>query len=152
MTILLLRHAKAGDRASWTGDDRLRPVSGPGRRQAEAITRQLADRPIERLLTSPYLRCVQTIEPLAEARGLPLEEEVALEEGKPLDGVRRLLRALAGSHALLCTHGDIVEAVVTDLGHRGIDVGPVPRWQKGSTWVLDGDPERPVATYLPPPA
>ena len=152
MTILLLRHAKAGDRAAWQGDDRLRPVSSPGRRQAEAIVRQLADRPIERLLTSPYTRCVETVEPLAAARGLPIEEDEDLAEGMPLDAVRRLLRRLTGTHALLCTHGDIVEAVVTDLWQRGVDVGPEPRWRKGSTWLLDGDPDRPVATYLPPPA
>ncbi len=150
MTILLLRHAEAGDRSTWAGDDRHRPTDRVGREQAAAIVEQYAGRPIDRILTSPYTRCVQTVEPLAADRGLLLEEEEDLAEGAPFDAVQRLLRQLDGTNAVLCTHGDVVAAVVADLRHRGADLPDDPRCQKAGTWVLDGDPGRPVAAYLAP--
>jgi phosphohistidine phosphatase SixA len=153
VTLLVLRHTHAGDRATWHGDDRLRPVSEEGERQARALVGLLAGYPLDRILTSPYVRCVQSVEPLAAARGLEVEEEDLLAEGAPLDLVQRLLHQLAGDHAVLCSHGDVIGAIVTDLAHGGVDLGPCPpRWPKASTWVLDGDPLAPRANYLPPPA
>ena len=70
MIVLLVRHARAGDREKWEGDDRLRPLDRKGRRQAEGLVELLAEYPIERLLSSQYLRCIQTFEPLA-ARARP---------------------------------------------------------------------------------
>jgi broad specificity phosphatase PhoE len=153
VTLLVLRHTHAGDRATWRGDDRLRPVSERGERQAHALVDLLAGYPLDRILTSPYVRCVQSVEPLAAARGIEVEEEDLLAEGAPLDLVQRLLLQLAGDHAVLCSHGDVIGAIVTDLAHRDVDLGPgPPEWPKASTWVLDGDPLAPRASYLPPPA
>jgi phosphohistidine phosphatase SixA len=153
VTLLLLRHTHAGERDAWAGDDRHRPVSERGARQAEALVHQLSTYPIERVLTSPYVRCVQSVEPLAAARGLEVEEEDVLAEGAPFDLVQRLLQRVAGEDVVLCSHGDVIGAIVSDLAHRGVDLGPVgATWQKASTWVLDGDPHRPRASYLPPPA
>jgi broad specificity phosphatase PhoE len=152
VTILLLRHTHAGDRDAWDGDDRRRPVSDRGVRQAQALVAQLGPYPVERVLTSPYVRCVQSVEPLAAARGLEVEEDDRLAEGTPFDLVQRLLHEVAGSHAVLCSHGDVIGAIVTDLAHRGVDLGPAgPVWAKASTWVLDGEPTAPSASYLPPP-
>jgi phosphohistidine phosphatase SixA len=153
VTILLFRHTHAGDRDHWVGDDRQRPLSGRGVRQAAAVVDQLAGYPVERVLSSPYLRCVQSVQPLASVRGLDVEEEHRLAEGTAFDLVRGLLRQVDGEHVVLCSHGDVIGAIVTDLAHRGVDLGePGPVWQKGSTWVLDGAPDAPAARYLPPPA
>jgi 8-oxo-dGTP diphosphatase len=153
VTILLLRHTHAGDRDAWRGDDRQRPVSDRGVRQAEALVAQLGGYPVERVLTSPYVRCVQSVEPLAAARGLEVEEDDRLAEGTPFDLVRRLLHELADEQAVLCSHGDVIGAIVTDLAHRGVDLGSAGLvWAKASTWVLDGDATTPRASYLPPPA
>jgi broad specificity phosphatase PhoE len=153
MTVLLLRHTHAGDREAWVGDDRQRPVSDRGAKQAEALVDQLGAFPIERVLSSPYVRCVQSVQPLATARGLVVEEEDLLAEGAPLDLVQRLLRQVDGEHVVLCSHGDVIGALVTDLAGRGVDLGPAGQtWPKASTWVLEGDPLRPLASYLPPPA
>ena len=65
MAVLVVRHAKAGDRSSWPGADRDRPLSGKGRRQAEALVDTLSDWKPVRILSSPFARCVQTVEPLA---------------------------------------------------------------------------------------
>jgi phosphohistidine phosphatase SixA len=153
MTVLLVRHTHAGDRSAWDGDDRRRPVSDRGALQAEALVDLLATYPVERVLTSPYIRCVQSVAPLAAARGLEVEEEDLLAEGAPLDLVQALLRRCEAEGVVLCSHGDVIGAVVSDLAHRGVDLGPAgARWEKASTWVLEGDLRHPRASYLPPPA
>lgn len=154
MSLLLLRHAHAGDRGRWQGDDRARPLTDRGKRQAEALPARLGDRPIARVLTSPWIRCVQTVAPLATAYHLDVEEEDALGEGMPLDVVHRLFGRLRGSPSVLCSHGDVIAAVLTDLHHAGVVAEEELRWAKGSTWVLDADGDGAIvrARYLPPPA
>lgn len=151
MTLLLVRHADAGDRAAWTGDDALRPLSATGKAQAEALVDQLAERPIARVLSSPAVRCTATAHPLAEARGLAVEEEEALAEGAPFDLIDRLLRLAQRDDVLLCSHGDVIGAIITDVRRRGIHLADPPRWAKGSTWVLDTWPEPHLVELIPPP-
>jgi phosphohistidine phosphatase SixA len=74
----LVRHAHAGDKRAWTGPDRLRPLSGSGRREAHGLLVQLRPYPVVRILSSPAVRCVQTVEPLAQRRGLPVERAEVL--------------------------------------------------------------------------
>jgi phosphohistidine phosphatase SixA len=125
MIAVLVRHGVAGDRATWDGDDRLRPLDARGRRQAQALPGALAGLPMTRILTSPYVRCVQTVEPLAAAIGVEVEESAALAEGAARAGVLALLAA-TGAGAVLCTHGDVCHELV---GRR--------RTPKGSAWVLE---------------
>jgi phosphohistidine phosphatase SixA len=68
----LVRHAHASDKHAWTGPDRLRPLSEPGRREAHGVLTQLRDYPITRILSSPAARCLQTVEPLPSAAASPL--------------------------------------------------------------------------------
>ena len=153
MTIYLVRHGKAGDRSHWDGPDDLRPLSKAGRKQAEALVDQLADAPIDRIVSSPYVRCRQSVEPLAERRRLPVDLADELAEGAPPDDVLRLLQKEAFRHTVLCTHGDIVEHVLDHLGARGVDLGEVVKCDKGATWVFDVDDGGEVtsARYLPAP-
>lgn len=153
MTILLLRHAHAGDRSRWEGDDRARPLTERGVHQAQSLHATYAQHPIEQVLTSPWTRCVQTVEPLAQARHLDVEVADALGEGTPLDVVQRLLRRTRDTTAVMCTHGDVLAAVLTDLSHRGVVGADGLRWPKGSTWELAADEDGAVthAAYLPPP-
>jgi phosphohistidine phosphatase SixA len=69
----LLRHAHAGNKHGWLGPDRARPLSGAGRREAHGLLTQLRDYPISRILSSPTVRCLQTVEPLGQRRGLRVE-------------------------------------------------------------------------------
>ena len=66
----LVRHAHAGDKRAWLGPDAVRPLSTPGRREAHGLLTRLRDHPITRILSSPAVRCLQTVEPLARRRGL----------------------------------------------------------------------------------
>jgi 8-oxo-dGTP diphosphatase len=150
--VFVVRHAKAGDRLRWEEPDEIRPLTKSGRKQAAALVKQLKDEEIARILSSPYVRCVQTVEPLAEALGLPVEEEPLLAEGTPAAVVWELSASLESS-TVLCTHGDVVEHIVGRAARLGVE-GADPRLcQKGSTWVLEGSGGTfHRATYLPPPA
>ncbi len=132
--VYLLRHAKAGDRRRWTEPDHLRPLTPAGWRQAEGLVETYAGRALTRLLTSPYVRCSQTLEPLAADRGLPIELTDALAEGTDLEHVIELVRNVAADGpAVLCTHGDIQQFVVESLP----PAGSAGDFRKGSTWVLE---------------
>jgi 8-oxo-dGTP diphosphatase len=139
--VLLVRHAKAGDRERWTDDDRLRPLDKRGRRQADALVGPLTGYPLARLVSSPYARCVQTLEPLSARLGMAVEPDQAIAEGAAAEEARALLGRLGPGPVVLCTHGDVVEALVGEGEPK----------KKGSTWLLarrDGD-IRPVR-YWPP--
>ncbi|HEX5949498.1 MAG TPA: NUDIX hydrolase [Actinomycetota bacterium] len=148
----LVRHGKCGSRSSWTEDDRLRPLSKAGRRQAEALVKAFRGLEVERAISSPYVRCVQTIRPLALDRGLPVETSEALVEGAPPERALALLEETVHTPTVLCTHGDVVPAVVLHLGERGAELQGERDWKKGSVWVLERRDGRVVrARYLPPP-
>ena len=108
MTSVLLRHASAGHRLDWEHDDHLRPLDARGRRQSADLVALLRPLGLRRILSSPYVRCVQTVEPLAAALGLEVELDERLEEGKG-GAAAELLRE---DGVVCCTHGDIVEALV----------------------------------------
>jgi 8-oxo-(d)GTP phosphatase len=153
MSLLMVRHGDAGDRAAWTGDDRRRPLSATGRRQADGLVKQYAEWDLQRIVSSPALRCTATVEPLAEVRGLIVEEHEALAEGAPFDHVDRLLRQLADGDgdAVLCSHADVIGAIVTAMRHRGVHLGNVPNARKAATWVVDTWPEAGRVELLPDP-
>jgi phosphohistidine phosphatase SixA len=117
--VLLVRHGRAGERAEWEGDDRLRPLDDKGWRQARGLVDLLAEYPIERIFSSPYLRCTQTVEPLAAARELPLEEASELAEGMEREDVLRLLRPLDAGCVVICTHGDVVDELIGEGMKKG---------------------------------
>ena len=123
--VLLIRHARAGERAQWQGDDKLRPLDARGREQALRLVAALAGLPIERVVSSPALRCVQTVEPLAAARGLVVEPLEELAEDEQERAGAELVRALAGEPVAVCGHGGLERAL-------GLD----ERWRKGATFVL----------------
>lgn len=148
----LVRHAKAGSRSGRAADDRLRPLSKAGRRQADALVTAFRGLDVERIVSSPYMRCVQTVRPLALDRGLPVETSEALAEGAPLEQGLALLDEAVRTPTVFCTHGDVVPAVVLHVAERGAELEGERDWKKGSVWVLerrDGSVVR--ARYIPPP-
>ncbi|MEZ5259482.1 MAG: phosphoglycerate mutase family protein [Ilumatobacteraceae bacterium] len=136
MTIYLVRHAKAGSRNAWTEDDRIRPLNANGVRQAEAIAARLAAREPTRLLSSPYLRCMQTLEPLGAVVGVEVEVSEPLEEGNSFEGALALIASLP-DHSVLCSHGDVIPEVLRALERRGAVIDGDVHWKKGSVWTLE---------------
>ncbi len=133
----VIRHAKAGDRSDWSGDDRLRPLTKSGRRQAEALAEMLKGEPIDKILSSGYLRCMQTVEPLGARRTLSVEPVKELEEGAGGESVLRLIQKHRGRNLVLCTHGDVMEELLEGLIAQGLVQRARAKMEKGSTWVLD---------------
>lgn len=152
--MLLVRHAKAGEREKWDAPDHLRPLTKKGWDQARRLTDQLAPYGATRVVSSPYVRCVQTVEPLAGHLGLAVEESDALAEGATAGEIEALLASLAEETAVLCTHGDVIPTLLDHLAeHGGLDLPAGYPCAKGSTWVLvpDGDGRFVRADYLPAP-
>jgi 8-oxo-(d)GTP phosphatase len=151
-TLFLVRHGAAGDRQAWEGDDRLRPLSTKGERQAKGIAAMLAGRDIDVIVTSPYVRCRQTVQPLAEELGLEVSEDEALAEGAGGRASRELVRTLAGANAVLCSHGDVIPALIDWMATKGMSLRSPFDCKKGSIWEIDvraGQFRK--ARYLPPP-
>lgn len=150
MTLLLVRHADAGDRAAWTGDDLSRPLSATGRQQSDALAEMLADRDLTTILSSPAKRCVDTVAPLAAARGLEVEVDLALTEGTDFEQVDRLLTRFGDQDALLCSHADVIGSALTALWRRGHLAGR-PNARKLATWLVEGWPDPSRVELLNPP-
>ena len=153
MTVYLIRHAKAGDRDTWCDDDRLRPLSGRGHRQARLLIEMLQDATFDRVLSSPFVRCMETVVPIAAARGLPVEPVEALAEGAPVDEALALVRKHSSPGAILCIHGDVMPMLLDYYASVGIEIPKERQWPKGCTWALDTDSTGEVirAIYLDPP-
>jgi phosphohistidine phosphatase SixA len=137
MSLLLVRHARAGDRSRWRGDDRERPLDEVGIAQARGLVELLGTFTIEAILSSPYHRCLQTVEPLAAARDLVIEARDELGEEHQLTEGVELVQSLAGRDVVVCGHGGLESALVDP-----------PRWRKGETFVAD-ERLRVVATFRP---
>jgi 8-oxo-(d)GTP phosphatase len=118
-THVVVRHASAGDRRAWHGDDRLRPLDDRGRRQAGALGDTLARLAVARLVSSPYARCTETLEPAAQRLAVDLEESELLAEGSSASDVIELLSERPGSTTAVCTHGDVLEALFGRSGAKG---------------------------------
>ena len=151
-TLFLLRHATAGDRSKWEGVDALRPLTKKGRRQSEALAESLGDAGIEKIYTSPYTRCVQTVEPLADAIGAKVIEHDALAEGPDIDAAYALADEMVGYNAVLCSHGDVIPAVINRMMWAGLTLESRFYCSKGSIWEIDLEGGRfTTARYVPPP-
>ena len=171
--MLLVRHGHAGTKEGWAEDDRLRPLDARGRRQAKHLVGVIVPMNPTRLISSPYLRCLQTMEPSAEKSGLVVEEDVSLI---PNGGTRAidLIRALSAdtsdmssshpstidrpaspdpsSRIVVCTHGEVIGDVLAVVAREDdIRLSRRPPGLKGCVWVLDFEKGKVVsARYISP--
>jgi 8-oxo-dGTP diphosphatase len=140
---VLVRHAKAGKRSEWRGDDHLRPLDATGERQAAELATLLALFAPTQIYSADRTRCVQTVEPLAATLGLAVRIDPVFSDenyAKGPDGTQTSLLALAkpGKVSVVCSQGLTIPSLIDDLA-------PVVRsaeTRKGAWWVLtvvDGD-------------
>ena len=136
--LALVRHAKAGKRSEWAGEDRLRPLERTGRRQARRLATFLREFAPERIVAADRTRCVQTVEPLARLTGREVEivpgfaDEAYVNDP---DAACSELLALAksGTSTVMCSQGIAVPGLVGRL------VQPPPEssaTRKGAVWIL----------------
>ena len=153
-TLLLVRHARAGTRSEFTGDDRIRPLDSTGRKQAEAMAPLLTAFGAQVLHAADRLRCEQTLAPLAGRLGAGIESEPTLSEesyrADPDAALARITEIAADRtqiHAV-CSQGKVVPPLLTEWSRRsGIGL-PESGNRKGSVWVLTRRPESGVGRLL----
>jgi 8-oxo-dGTP diphosphatase len=147
-----VRHANAGERGQWSKADHKRPLSKKGLRQAETVTARLLKQPITSILSSRYVRCDETVRPLAEKLDTELGHEPALAEGEPPEATIALMKSLRGEAVVLCSHRDVISGVIGQLAAEGVDFTGKLKCAKASTWTLDLRRGMVIGgTYAPPP-
>ncbi len=141
-TMLLVRHAKAGRRARFTGDDRQRPLEAQGRRQADALVDLLGLFGAHRLHAADRLRCIQTLEPFADTIRADIEVEPLLTEEAYADdpdasfGRLTSIASHDGPVHAVCSQGKVIPPVLERWARRDGVALPASRNRKGSMWVL----------------
>jgi 8-oxo-dGTP pyrophosphatase MutT (NUDIX family)/phosphohistidine phosphatase SixA len=157
-SVLLLRHASAGSRSKWSGDDRLRPLDEAGEDQAEELVRLLSRFEVDEILSADYVRCVETVRPLSESIGVAVTEDALLsEDGFPGHerAAVKLIRNLGrpGKAAVACSQGGVIDELVERLATAdGLEVEEPFNLKKGGVWALSFDDGKLVdAEKLPPP-
>lgn len=157
-TVLIVRHATAGTRQKWKGDDRERPLDSDGARQAEELVWLLTRWDVREVVSADYVRCVQTVEPLAAAVGLSIALEPALSEDAYEDltpQALELARTCGSDHVatVFCTQGAVIPDLLERLAREdGVALPEDLAYKKGSVWALTFDGKRLVTCeYFPPP-
>jgi phosphohistidine phosphatase SixA/8-oxo-dGTP pyrophosphatase MutT (NUDIX family) len=152
-TLLLIRHAKAGKRSDYRGEDRFRPLDKIGRRQARDSVGYLSAFGPSRVVSADRVRCVQTVAPLAEQLGVPVSERGEFSDEAYLDDPEQARKALLSllepnTVTALCSQGGAIPGLLEDLGVPESEL----RARKGSLWVLSFDEATLLgADYYPRP-
>lgn len=155
--VLLVRHASAGDRGRWDGDDTARPLDDVGWEQAEELVRPLSRFDVDAIVSADFARCTQTVLPLSEAIGVTIKEEPIFSElgypGIEHEATARV-RDLGASRevTVVCSQGDVIPDLLKRLAAEDhVDLPEAPT-KKASVWALNFEGRRLFsAEYFPPP-
>jgi 8-oxo-(d)GTP phosphatase len=151
--LILLRHASAGSKSDWPGDDQHRPLDAEGRQDAEALAALLGSFGAARPVSSPAERCLATVRPYADGLSTDIETEPALlpREDSGMDllsaaedlagsaGVAALADRLAaaGQPVVVCAHRENLPVLATAVyRHLGADMPAEQRLAKAEFLVL----------------
>ncbi len=151
--IFLVRHAKAGHRNDESPSDSQRPLTAAGWEQANKIVGPLIEAgAMGPLLSSPFVRCQQTLSVLAQRLGQDVQLDSRLREGKAFLPMLELMAQTADG-SVLCSHGDMIPDVMTAIERRGCLITTTANWKKGSVWAIERsvDGEFITAGSWPPP-
>lgn len=132
--LIIIPHAEAQPRSTWSAHDDDRPLAALGRRQAAALAEAIG--PVDAVRSSPSLRCVQTVEPLAALSARPVETldawRQATREPGPWDRHldERMRLAVHGAstagrvgaalghgngRVAVCSHGDTIPIIIAHV-------------------------------------
>jgi 8-oxo-dGTP diphosphatase len=145
--IVLQRHGKAERRGPQYPDDLARPLTAAGREQSAALADLLAPYGAQEVVSSPAVRCLETIRPFVGRTGLPLRTDAALTEIAYVHaprGVVSWLRDLIAQRrgTVVCTHGPLLDELISAVlynpglgGSTAFDHGPT---LNGRPWSAEG--------------
>jgi 8-oxo-dGTP pyrophosphatase MutT (NUDIX family) len=140
-TVLVVRHATAGRKSRFPGNDAERPLDKRGRAQAEALVPQLLAFGASEIYAADRVRCHQTVQPLAQELGVTVHNETSLTEESYAKnrkrGRQRVLRiAEQDGTPVICTQGKVIPDLITWWCERDGVRPDRSRNHKGSTWVM----------------
>jgi 8-oxo-dGTP diphosphatase len=149
-TVVVVRHARAGQRDAFVGADSKRPLDRRGKRQAEELVRRLTPLIPASVAAAPLERCRQTVAPLAASLHVPVTDEPSFSEAEyqhdPAAARRRIVEwALAGAErgpAVVCSQGGVIPGVIKSLASRAQLAIETTTTPKGAYWVLSFDDKR----------
>lgn len=142
-TVIVLRHGHAVSRADWPGPDRDRPLRPSGRRQVTAVAGMACGHDIRRVLSSPAIRCVQTIADLLTAADARAELLPGLAEEATAAQFASAAAAVAGlltgeTNALVCSHRPVLPGLFAALAEGGGPPPPMQPLRPGEYIVIRG--------------
>ncbi|RPA62224.1 NUDIX hydrolase [Gordonia oryzae] len=142
-TLLLVRHARAGSRSRYRGEDRTRPLDATGREQAQALVPLLTAFGVSELHSANPVRCVETLTPTRDHLGGTIVAEAALSETAYADDpapaharIRDLAKAGDGRVRAVCSQGKVIPPLMQWWAQHDGLLLPEARNRKGSVWVL----------------
>lgn len=132
--LVVLRHGHARPKSVWGHEDADRPLTAVGAQQARALVPLLRAWTPARVVSSPWERCLQTVEPYLGSSGAPLKVKGRLSEAghrrDPAKVARLVTKVLGrGRPTVVCTHRPVLSTVLGTLaGHASAGVGEsIPR-------------------------
>jgi 8-oxo-dGTP diphosphatase len=148
--LLLVRGAEMIKRDEWDPEAGSRPLAPAGEQAARSLASLGGMFDIQRILSAPSPRCIETVAELARRESLEVERSEHLTGGS-LAGTLDLVAETRGTGTVLCTHEDVMADVLAHLIHHDRTVMTKRfRARKGSAWVVTGDRTRyDSAYYLP---
>lgn len=140
-TVLIVRHATAGSKSRFKGDDRKRPLDKNGRAQAQSLVALLLAFGADQLFAADRVRCVSTLEPLAEELGETIRSDELLTEeayAQNRKAARQRFLEIAGTPGtpVICTQGKVIPDLIEWWCERDGVRPDKSRNRKGSTWVM----------------
>lgn len=140
-TLIILRHTKALERGDWDEDDSLRTLNETGFDQAQQLIKHLQPFSIDELYTSDYTRCVQTITPLAHARGLSIttvpnlnEENFELNPEKAITFANALKQD--EKNILVCSHNPVIPTMLRGILNTKLKNKDLIKLEPGDAWIV----------------
>jgi len=140
-TLIILRHTKALERGDWDDLDSKRTLDEKGLQQAASLITHLAPFAIDEIYSSDYIRCVQTVTPLADVRNLRITEIPNLnEENFDLDPERSISFANAvkqdEKNILLCSHNPVIPTMLRGILNTKLKNKDLIKLEPGDAWIV----------------
>ena len=140
-TLIILRHTKALERGDWDGDDSLRTLNENGFAQAKSLIEHLAPFAIDEIYTSDFTRCVQTVSPLGESRGLVVSKVPSLNEATfESDPERSISFANAlkqdERNILICSHNPVIPTMLRGILNTKLKNKDLIKLEPGDAWLV----------------
>jgi 8-oxo-dGTP pyrophosphatase MutT (NUDIX family)/phosphohistidine phosphatase SixA len=140
-TLIILRHTKALERGDWDEVDSERTLDEVGFDQAQLLIKHLEPFAIEEVYTSDYVRCVQTVTPLAHSRGLTISQVPSLnEETFEEDPLRSVSFANAlkqdEKNILICSHNPVIPTMLRGILNTKLKNKDLIKLEPGDAWIV----------------